>query len=164
MWYHMWYHSDPRFQMLISHLESYPPGVDSQTCTYMSEPCTYIVRTCTCYFKHSWTCMYMYMHIDNCMYMVHTRLWIYIYVCTWYIHVHECTIYVWTWYRNVCTSSQPHFTYHQARSALRRLRVSAPRRFLSYRNASFLSSVSSHDRPPRRGLPRPNCHSHGFTS
>ena len=29
---------------------------------------------------------------------------------------------------------------------------------------SFLSSVFSTDRPPRRSLPRPNCHSHGFTS
>ena len=35
------------------HLESYPPDVDSQTCTYMSEPCTYIVRTCTYYFRKS---------------------------------------------------------------------------------------------------------------
>ena len=75
-------------------------------------------------------------------------------------------IFVCTQYRHVCSASQAHFTFHQARSAgaLRRQRVSAPRRLLSCRAASFLSSVSSHDRPPRRGLSRPNCHSHGFTS
>ncbi len=61
-------------------------------------------------------------------------------------------------------ASNPHFISHQARSALRHLLVSAPRRLRSCRATSFLSSVSSHDRPPRQGLPRPNCHSHRFTS
>ena len=58
----------------------------------------------------------MYMNLDNCMYMVHTRSWIYMHVCTWHIHVHECTCYVWTWYRDICTSSQPMLRYriHQS--------------------------------------------------
>ncbi len=58
--------------------------------------------------------------------------------------------------------------FHQAlrlsAGALRRLRVSVARRLFTCRAASLLSSVSSHDRPPKRGLPRPNCHSHWFTS
>ena len=73
-------------------------------------------------------------------------------------------VYVWTLYRHVCACSQLHFISHQARSALRRRRVSAPRRSRSFWAAAFLAPVFSTDRPPRRGLPRPNCHSHGFTS
>ena len=49
-------------------------------------------------------------------------------------------------------------------SALRRRRVSTARLWLSSLWACLLSAVSSTDRPPRRGLPRPNCHSHGLTS
>ena len=60
--------------------------------------------------------------------------------------------------------SQPLFTSNQALSALRRRRVSNPRLILSSRAAFFLSVVSSMVRPPRRGLQRPNCHSHWLTS
>ena len=73
-------------------------------------------------------------------------------------------IYVRTQYRHICTASQQHFISQHVRSALRRRRVSAPRRSRSYWAASFLSSVFSTNRPPRRGKPRPNCHSHWFTS
>ncbi len=75
-------------------------------------------------------------------------------------------IYVWTQYWHVCIAPQPHFISHQARSALQHRRVSAPprRRSSSFWEASIMSPVFSTDRPPRRGLPRPNCHSHWFTS
>jgi hypothetical protein len=67
-------------------------------------------------------------------------------------------IYVWTLYRHVCAAAQPHFISHEARSALRRQRVSAPRRSLSFRAASlhvsFLAPVFSTDRPPRQATPK----------
>ena len=112
-------------------------------------------------------CTYMYMNFYKCMYMVHTCLWIHIVVCILYIYIHRCSwIYVWTLYRlgPVCAGSQPHFISHQAQSALRRRRVSAPRKSSSFWAAFFLAPVFSIDRPPRRGLPHPNCHSHQFTS
>ncbi len=46
-----------------------------------------------------------------------------------------------------------HFTSNQVWSALQHQRVSASRWFLSCRAASFLTAVSSHDRPPRCCLP-----------
>ncbi len=72
-----------------------------------------------------------------------------------------------------CTDTSVHVHNHtlfpikaeSARSALRhRRRVSAPRRSRSFWAAFFLAPVFSIDRPPRRSLPRPNCHSHCFTS
>ena len=72
-----------------------------------------------------------------------------------------------------CTDTSVHVHNHtsfpikaeSARSALRRRRrVSAPRRSRSFWAAFFLAPVFSIDRPPRRSLPRPNCHSHSFTS
>ncbi len=60
--------------------------------------------------------------------------------------------------------SKPFFTATQALSALQRRRVSQPRLNFPSRAAVFLSVVSLTVRPPRRGLPRPNCHSHGLTS
>ncbi len=56
------------------------------------------------------------------------------------------------------------FTSNQALSTLQCRRVSHPRLSLSSRAAFFLSVVSLTVRPPRRGLPRPNCHSQGLTS
>jgi hypothetical protein len=96
---------------------------------------------------------------------MHVHIYIYVYaICTYtFINIYICNIFVCTWYRHVYTASQPHFTSHQAQSALQCLLVSAQRRLSSLRAASFLSSVFSTDRPPRRGLPRPNCHSHRFT-
>ena len=38
--------------------------------------------------------MYMYMNIYNCMYHVHARSSMYIFVCTWYIHVHCICMYI----------------------------------------------------------------------
>ncbi len=110
----------------------------------------------------------MYIHVYEYIYLyVHsTHMFMnIIYICMY--HVCVCTwnnILVWTLYRHVCTASQSHFTSHQARSALRLLQVSTPHRSLSFWAASFLSYVSSTDRPPKCSLPCPNCHSHWFTS
>ena len=60
--------------------------------------------------------------------------------------------------------SQPLFTSSQDLSDLRCQRVSQARLNFSSRAALFLSAVSLTVRPPRRGLPRPNCHSQGLTS
>ncbi len=70
-----------------------------------------------------------------------------LYVCT----RSRINIFVCTWYRHVCTASHPHFTSHQARSALQCRLVSAQSRLCSFRAVSFLSSVSSTDLPPRVG-------------
>ncbi len=65
----------------------------------------------------------------------------------------------------VCTStysfrSHSHFIFNQARPSLQRPRVSFLQTSNALLAASCLSKVSSIVRPPRRGLPRPNCHSH----
>ena len=64
-------------QVSSAHLESYPPGQDMAK-RYVHS--TYIVRTC----------LYMNMNIYKCMKDVHTCSWFNIFVCTWYLHVHEC--------------------------------------------------------------------------
>ena len=81
---------------------------------------------------------------------------IYMYIHVYIMYRHSKYLYV------LC--SQPHFISNQALSALRRRRVSAPCSTSTFWVASFLSSVSSTDRPPRRGLPHANRHSHWFTS
>ena len=53
-------------------------------------------------------------------------------------------------------------TYNQAGAALLWRTVSAARLCCALLTASFLSEVSLMVRPPRRGLPNPNCHSHGW--
>ena len=58
----------------------------------------------------------------------------------------------------------PPFTWNQAQAVLRARFVSAARLCRASLATFFLSPVCSTDRPPRRGLPRPNCHSHGLTS
>jgi hypothetical protein len=94
------------------------------------------------------------------MYIHSKCTFIFTFMCMQYVYTSSLiNIFVYTWYRHVYTASRPHFTSHQAQSALQCRRVSAPRRLLSFRAASFLSSVFSTDRTPRRGLPRPNCHS-----
>ena len=55
----------------------------------------------------------------------------------------------------------PPFTWNQAQAVLRARFVSAARLCRASLATFFLSPVCSTDRPPRRGLPRPNCHSHG---
>ncbi len=61
------------------------------------------------------------------------------------------------WYRNT-------LQLNHTLSSFRRRRVSSERLACSSRLASFFRAASSTVRPPRRGLPRPNCHSHGLTS
>ncbi len=78
--------------------------------------------------------------------LVHTRTYL-------YILVHTRTYY----HTTQCTSNQAGF-------ALRWRTVAAARLCHALLTASFLSVVSSMVRPPRRGLPSPNCHSHGLTS
>ena len=63
-----------------------------------------------------------------------------------------------------CTKLEQHTSFDQAPSALRLLRVSADLLAFSSRTVFFLMAVSSTVRPPRRGLPRPNFHSHWLTS
>ena len=110
------------------------------TCLNMVQTCMYMfMNLCTCmrmyihvheYILMYVACTYMYMNFYICMWMIHTWSWIYIVVCTYYRHCDGCTV----------TVSQPHFISHQALSALRRWRVSAPRgRLRSFRAGSFLS-------------------------
>ncbi len=111
--------------------------------------------------------MYIHWHVYafNDMHIHSICTFIFTFMCMQYVHTRSLiNIFVCTWYRHVYTASRPHFTSHQAQSALQCLRVSAQHRLSSFRAASFLSSVFSTDRPPRSGLPRPNCHSHRFTS
>ncbi len=58
----------------------------------------------------------------------------------------------------------PWFHSNQAAAALRRRFVSAAFLCSSLTKALFLAIVCSIFRPPKRGFPRPNCHSHRFTS
>ncbi len=88
--------------------------------------------------------------------LIHTRTYSYIrvYTCTYsYILVYTRIYYQTT----LCTLNQAGF-------ALWWHTVSAARLCCALLTPSFLSVVSSMVRPPRRGLPRPNCHSHGLTS
>ena len=57
----------------------------------------------------------------------------------------------------------PPFTWNQAQAVLRARFVSAARLCRALLATFFLSPVCLMDRPPRRGLQRPNCHSHGLT-
>jgi hypothetical protein len=67
-------------------------------------------------------------------------------------------------YTDACTKLEQHTSFDHAPSALRRLRVSADLLAFFWRTVFFLMAVSSMVRPPRRGLPRPNFHSHWLSS
>ena len=148
---------------MISHLESCHLHMNWQNCTYTSEACTYMYRHVHDFMYthvHVYTCTCFYIMVCSMYIHVYAYIYLYIHGTYTYLHIYICTYHVHTRSYSLATTLHS----HQAQSALRRRRVSAPRRFRSFRAASFLSSVFSTDRPPRRGLPRPNCHSHAFTS
>ncbi len=98
-------------------------------------------------------------------------------VCSMYIHVHEFIyLYVHCTYTcidvNICLDTvQTRLcsfttTLHFPSGPIS---LATPASLSSEQEQLLLSSlllapVFSTDRPPRRGLPRPNCHSHKFTS
>jgi hypothetical protein len=96
-----------------------------------------------------WVLARFQMYTDTYSYiLVHNRTYL-------YILIHTCTYY----HTKQCTSNQAGFALRW-----RTVRVAAARLCRELLTASFLSVVSSMVRPPRRGLPSPNCHSHGLTS
>ncbi len=68
------------------------------------------------------------------------------------------------WYVLVQTSFTNTFHFNHALSAFWLRRVFTARLTCSSRPASFFKVVSYTVRPPRRALPRPNCHRHRLTS
>ena len=101
--------------------------------------CLNMLQTCMYMFRLLHTNLNMYERVIN-MYIFIYRLYVHgtyifmnVYMCMYMVHTHAYKlIYVWKLYRHVCAASQPHFIFHQALSALRRRRVSAPRMSRSF--------------------------------
>ena len=70
------------------------------------------------------------------------------------VYIPVCTIY---WYIRVCTMYHHIFHSNQGGAALQRRFVSAAFFCCASPTALFLATVCSIVRPPKRGLPQPNC-------
>jgi hypothetical protein len=133
-----------------------------QTCMYMFT--VLLVHTRMNMYVHGmyiyiqkYKCTYMFMNSNLCMYIVHTPMLIYVST----LYKHRLCSFTPTLHFTISLASGPislatpaSLSSAQAREPL------LPSSCLPGRQAPVFST----DRPPRRGLPRPNCHSHWFTS